>query len=208
MPDDQSKLNEHETNLITRFVACVFLLWLLTPLLIILGFMAFDAQSLELTPGTFGDLYGSVNALFAGLAFVGLIWTIILQLRTMRMQRSEIKIQQDMLNAQLEEQREASKSMQAQANAQLKMIESINALNNATSIQARISAEIAILQSLNEKLSNSSHSPDHMLNSITQNKIRDQEYLIRNLSSTLVRPDPPSPSEDGDSNNQPHPEHP
>ena len=31
--------------------------------------------------GTFGDQFGAVNALFSGLAFTGLIYTIILQRR-------------------------------------------------------------------------------------------------------------------------------
>lgn len=32
----------------------------------------------ENTRGTFGDQFGAVNALFSGLAFAGLIYTIVL----------------------------------------------------------------------------------------------------------------------------------
>jgi len=43
--------------------------------------------------GTFGDQFGAVNALFSGLAFTGLIYTIILQRRDLKLQREEMKEQ-------------------------------------------------------------------------------------------------------------------
>ena len=43
--------------------------------------------------GTFGDQFGAVNALFSGLAFAGLIYTIILQRRDLKLQRQEMKEQ-------------------------------------------------------------------------------------------------------------------
>jgi len=39
--------------------------------------------------GTFGDMFGATNALFSGLAFAGVIYTIYLQQRQLRMQRDE-----------------------------------------------------------------------------------------------------------------------
>ncbi len=41
--------------------------------------------------GTFGDSFGAVNALFSGLAFGGVIYTIILQSRELRLQREELR---------------------------------------------------------------------------------------------------------------------
>lgn len=41
--------------------------------------------------GTFGDMFGSVNALFSGLAFVGIIMTILLQRKELILQRQELK---------------------------------------------------------------------------------------------------------------------
>lgn len=41
--------------------------------------------------GLFGDKFGAVNALFSGLAFAGLIYTIILQKDELSLQREEIK---------------------------------------------------------------------------------------------------------------------
>lgn len=41
--------------------------------------------------GTFGDMFGAVNALFSGLAFAGLIITLILQRRELALQRDELE---------------------------------------------------------------------------------------------------------------------
>jgi len=49
----------------------------------------------ENTRGTFGDQFGAVNALFSGLAFAGLIYTIILQHRDLEIQRHELKLQRE-----------------------------------------------------------------------------------------------------------------
>lgn len=40
--------------------------------------------------GTFGDMFGAVNAIFSGLAFAGLIYTILLQKEELELQRNEI----------------------------------------------------------------------------------------------------------------------
>lgn len=47
--------------------------------------------------GTFGDQFGAVNALFSGLAFAGLIYTIILQRRDLKLQRNDLKLQREEL---------------------------------------------------------------------------------------------------------------
>lgn len=49
----------------------------------------------ENTRGTFGDQFGAVNALFSGLAFTGLIYTIILQRRDLEIQRHDLKLQRE-----------------------------------------------------------------------------------------------------------------
>lgn len=47
--------------------------------------------------GTFGDQFGAVNALFSGLAFAGLIYTIILQRRDLELQRNDLRLQREEL---------------------------------------------------------------------------------------------------------------
>jgi hypothetical protein len=41
--------------------------------------------------GQFGDMFGAVNALFSGLAFAGIIITILLQKEELTLQRQELK---------------------------------------------------------------------------------------------------------------------
>ncbi len=41
--------------------------------------------------GTFGDMFGSVNSLFAGLAFAGLLFAIFLQRKELELQRQELQ---------------------------------------------------------------------------------------------------------------------
>lgn len=40
--------------------------------------------------GTFGDMFGSINALFSGLALAGIIFTILLQRKELMLQRKEL----------------------------------------------------------------------------------------------------------------------
>lgn len=41
--------------------------------------------------GIFGDKFGAINALFSGLAFAGIIFTILLQSKELRLQREELE---------------------------------------------------------------------------------------------------------------------
>lgn len=41
--------------------------------------------------GTFGDMFGSVNALFSGLALAGIVLTILLQRKELKLQREELR---------------------------------------------------------------------------------------------------------------------
>lgn len=42
--------------------------------------------------GTFGDMFGAVNALFSGLAFAGLIYAVLLQRKELELQRRELEL--------------------------------------------------------------------------------------------------------------------
>ncbi|OMF17032.1 hypothetical protein BK131_03395 [Paenibacillus amylolyticus] len=52
--------------------------------------------------GTFGDMFGAVNALFSGLAFAGLIYTIAVQRQELQAQRNSINMQTEELVLQRE----------------------------------------------------------------------------------------------------------
>ncbi|WP_068775761.1 putative phage abortive infection protein [Paenibacillus sp. FJAT-26967] len=46
-------------------------------------------------PGTFGDMFGSVNALFSGMALAGIVYTIFIQKKEFQLQREELKLQRE-----------------------------------------------------------------------------------------------------------------
>jgi hypothetical protein len=101
------------------FIA-IFTMWLFTP--IVIGMFDFDIAH----QGQFGDLFGSVNALFSGLAFAGLTITICLQRKELSLQRRELQLQR-------REMRESRKELANQAKAQ-------RLLCLATSGQIRVAA--------------------------------------------------------------------
>ncbi len=56
--------------------------------------------TLENNRGKFGDSFGALNTLFAGLAFAGVIWAILLQREELEHQRTELKDQKEILQKQ------------------------------------------------------------------------------------------------------------
>lgn len=83
--------------------ATVFVLWLATPLVVSWWYKP------PTEAGAFGDLFGSVNALFSGLAFVGLVYAILLQRRELELQRLELQAtREEMKLARSEAERSAS----------------------------------------------------------------------------------------------------
>lgn len=64
--------------------------------------------------GTFGDMFGAVNALFSGLAFAGLIVTLIMQHEELGLQREELAQTNKELAAQREEFADQNKTMKIQ----------------------------------------------------------------------------------------------
>lgn len=64
--------------------------------------------------GQFGDQFGAVNALFSGLAFAGLIFTIILQKKELALQREELSQTKDELRGQKEQLAEQNKTLKIQ----------------------------------------------------------------------------------------------
>ena len=64
--------------------------------------------------GLFGDQFGAVNALFSGLAFAGLIFTIILQKKELALQREELTQTREELKGQKEQLEEQNKTLRIQ----------------------------------------------------------------------------------------------
>jgi hypothetical protein len=105
--------------------------------------------------GQFGDLFGSINALFSGLAFAGLIATIYLQRTELALQREELKLQREEMVASRAE-------LAAQVAVQKAMLQvSIG--------QIRVNAEQARIEAL--KMAAESNTPGHRgdwINSINE----------------------------------------
>jgi hypothetical protein len=93
--------------------------------------------------GTFGDMFGAINALFSGWAFLGVVIAIILQRQELEMQRQEI--------------REARIAHQVAANAQLQQLDvvtfraQLEALNHIISGFDRRIERIGACSTLDEK---------------------------------------------------------
>ena len=55
------------------------------------GFVVYWYFPTPLSRGTFGDMFGAINALFSGFAFFGLVIAIVLQKQELEEQRKEIR---------------------------------------------------------------------------------------------------------------------
>lgn len=107
---NESSKNEHSSWLDQTWFAFVMLaiiaavvvaLWLKVPQHLGEGLTEAKDQ------GAFGDSFGSVNALFTGLAFAGLVFSILLQQRQIRLQRADFL-------SQLQEMGESRKTVEEQ----------------------------------------------------------------------------------------------
>jgi hypothetical protein len=74
----------------------VVILWLSSW---ILSYLLFGSNEWE-TRGQFGDSFGAINALFSGLAFAGIVYTIIIQRKDLSDQQEEIKKQNTAIKRQ------------------------------------------------------------------------------------------------------------
>jgi hypothetical protein len=61
------------------------------------GFTAYHFFATWGERGTFGDMFGAVNALFSGLAFAGIIYAIFLQRKELELQREELMLTREEL---------------------------------------------------------------------------------------------------------------
>ena len=80
-------------------------------------------------PGKTGDIFGAINALFSGLAFAGIIYTILLQRKELALQREELAATRDELARTARAQEKSEQALQEQVQA-AKTSHRIDALNN------------------------------------------------------------------------------
>lgn len=107
-------------------------IWLLTGLIsvvvvlvVVYSFVVFYKWMPIDNFGVFGDSFGALTALFSGLAFVGLIITIIMQGDELKLQRKELRLTRKTLDAQKGEMQKQNKTLAKQQfeNTFFKMLE-------------------------------------------------------------------------------------
>jgi len=115
------KETKSKSGLLTLMILIVVVIWILSSFLIIFGLDNWSDR------GTFGDLFGAVNALFSGLAFAGLIYTIVLQKQDLELQRKEIALNRTELKKTSKAQQHSEKALIEQVE-QMKIASKLNAL--------------------------------------------------------------------------------
>lgn len=96
--------------------------------------------------GTMGDMFGVINALFSGLAFAGLIFTIIIQRQEITTNREEIELNRRELHKSVTAQQKTQQAMQEQA--------------RQTHLTNRINAMSTVITYYNSQISNPNNSPE------------------------------------------------
>jgi hypothetical protein len=109
-PDAQERDTLH---LFVIAIVAIFVIWVLFGLF----HSARNTGKLE-DKAHFGDIYGSLNALFSGIAFAALFYTIILQRQELGHQRKELALHRhELALTRLEQQRSAQAQEQLEASS-------------------------------------------------------------------------------------------
>jgi septal ring factor EnvC (AmiA/AmiB activator) len=82
--------------------------------------------------GTIGDMFGAVNALFSGLAFAALLYTLQLQREEIKLNRTEIALNRNELSKSVKAQQESQEALKQQV-TQTHLTAQLNAMNTVIS---------------------------------------------------------------------------
>lgn len=148
----------------------------------ILAFWALSGLVLFFYPdrGEFGDMFGSVNTLFSGLAFGGIIYTIFQQKIELKLQREELKLQRqevEKTNQELAKQVEAMNSQRFEST-----------FFNMLSLHHQITNGLTIKPFGFNRLPNQNGLGNHNLsNEVTGRAVFEQIYHnLKNASSSSL----------------------
>lgn len=106
--NNKQEENKHNRLVMAAMFLLVVMLWF-SSWLIITHYIKDPTNQ-----GTFGDTFGAVNALFSGLAFAGLIATLLYQKEELKLQREELQQTREELKGQREEFEEQNKTLKRQ----------------------------------------------------------------------------------------------
>lgn len=129
--------------------------------------------------GTFGDMFGAVNALFSGFAFLGVIYAILLQKTELSLQRQELKLTREELNLTREE-------LKKSADAQEKSEKSLSIQAKAMEQTALINLLTISIQSLASRVQGISLSGE---SSVVENNVRRRDVLLRKHAAATLKLD-------------------
>lgn len=124
--------------------------------------------------GTVGDMFGAVNALFSGLAFAGLIFTMLLQREDIKMNRAEIAMNR--------------KEMSKSADAQKQSKEALKEQVKQTHLTAKINAISTIVNYYNIQIDNPKNDPEiiEKAREKRRNMIQEIDRLIGGMHNSEV----------------------
>ena len=104
-------------------VACFVILWIFSWWAIVYFIQGWNDR------GSFGDMFGSVNALFSGAALAGVIYAIFLQRRELQLQRHELELTRNELQRSAAAQEKSEEALRKQVDALL-MTSKLNSINS------------------------------------------------------------------------------
>lgn len=106
--------HKSKSNLIFIWMlAIVSLLWFTNMYLVVFE----NKKDSDFDKGTFGDMFGAVNALFSGLAFAGLIYTAMMQREELKLQREELGLTREEFKRMVATQELSEQALKKQAQA-------------------------------------------------------------------------------------------
>ncbi len=85
-------MNKNAENSNKKKIISLRLLFLIVIFLWLLSWFLIEIFINSNKIGSFGDMFGAINALFSGLAFVGVIYAIFLQMDELELQRNELEL--------------------------------------------------------------------------------------------------------------------
>jgi hypothetical protein len=104
-----------------------FLYWALFVIAtqVIAGIIIFNWFTTNEERATFGDMFGAINTLFAGLAFAGVIYAIVLQQRELELQRKELELTREELARSAKAQESSDRSLAEQVRISQRQLEAV-----------------------------------------------------------------------------------
>ena len=127
--DDRERTRANPAIVVGIAASLIILAWVLTPLVMRLVFPDLAHR------GQAGDLYGSINALFSGLAFAGVIYAILLQRDELTLQRRELEFTRQELARSASAQEASHSALQTTIYAQTFKV-ALDILDSKESVEA------------------------------------------------------------------------